>query len=175
MLARMGAALDLEPNAPISQMVETLKELVNARDALVKDRVTALNRKGVAVSDLIKRQLAQRLRQIDSQIDSHRKAPQNAAHNRRRGERALRHLDEHSKLRRGDRERARGRDARTRASRPPTSRKPGRPRSGRQRQRTDPGKTIDPRRARTSQESPSTWPPSTPSGSIPSLSPNTKP
>src|SRR6202453_4011056 len=53
MLARMGAALDLEPNAPISQTVETLKELVNARDALVKDRVAALNRKGVAVSDLI--------------------------------------------------------------------------------------------------------------------------
>jgi transposase len=70
MLARMGAALDLEPNAPISQTVETLKELVNARDALVKDRVAALNRKGVAVSDLIKRQLAQRLRQIDSQIEA---------------------------------------------------------------------------------------------------------
>jgi transposase len=46
MLARMGAALDLEPNAPISQTVETLKELVNARDALVKDRVAALNDSG---------------------------------------------------------------------------------------------------------------------------------
>jgi transposase len=47
-----------------------MKELVNARDALVKDRVAALNRQAIAVSPLIKRQLAQRLRQINGQIEA---------------------------------------------------------------------------------------------------------
>ena len=50
--------------------VEVMRELVNARDALIKDRVAALNRQAIAVSPLIKRQLAQRLRQIDSQIEA---------------------------------------------------------------------------------------------------------
>jgi transposase len=59
-LARMGAVLDLEPRAPASKTVEALKELVNARDALIKDRVAALNRQAIAVSPLIKRQLTQR-------------------------------------------------------------------------------------------------------------------
>src|ERR1700677_2879421 len=66
MLARMGAALELEPNLPVSPTVETMKEFVNARHALVKDRVAALNRQAIAVSTLIKRQLAQRLRQIEA-------------------------------------------------------------------------------------------------------------
>ena len=70
MLARMGTALDLAPGAPASKTVEAMKELVNARDALVKDRVAALNRQAIAVSPLIKRQLAQRLRQIDGQIEA---------------------------------------------------------------------------------------------------------
>src|ERR1700733_9026053 len=70
MLARMGAVLDLEPRAPASKTVEALRELVNARDALIKDRVAALNRQAIAVSPLIKRQLAQRLRQIDGQIEA---------------------------------------------------------------------------------------------------------
>jgi transposase len=70
MLARMGRALDLEPRAPASRTVEAMQELVNARDALVKDRVAALNRQAIAVSPLIKRQLARRLRQIDGQIEA---------------------------------------------------------------------------------------------------------
>ncbi len=72
MLARMGAALELEPNVPVSPTVETMKELVNARHALVKDRVAVLNRQAIALAPLIKRQLAQRLaaRQIDSQIEA---------------------------------------------------------------------------------------------------------
>jgi len=70
MLARMGAALDLEPHPCASKTVEAMKELVNARDALIKDRVAALNRQAIAVSLLIKRQLAQRLRQIDGQIEA---------------------------------------------------------------------------------------------------------
>ena len=63
MLARMGAALELEPCLPASKIAQSMKELVSARDALVKDRVAALNRKAVALDPLIKRQLAQRLRQ----------------------------------------------------------------------------------------------------------------
>jgi transposase len=74
-LARMGTALDLQPRAPVSKTVEALKELVNARDALIKDRVAALNRQAIAVSPLIKRQLAQRLRQIDGQIEAIDKRP----------------------------------------------------------------------------------------------------
>jgi transposase len=70
MLARMGAVLELEPNLPVSPTVETMTELVKARDALVKDRVAVLNRQAVAVATLIKRQLVQRLRQIDGQIEA---------------------------------------------------------------------------------------------------------
>jgi transposase len=58
-LARMGAVLDLETRAPASKTVEALRELVNARD-----------RQAIAVSPLIKRQLARRLRQIDDQIEA---------------------------------------------------------------------------------------------------------
>src|SRR5580698_6797922 len=63
MLARMGAVLELETRAPASKTVEALRELI-------KDRVAALNRQAIAVSPLIKRQLAQRLRQIDGQIEA---------------------------------------------------------------------------------------------------------
>ena len=55
---------------PRQQDGRGLEELVNARDALIKDRVAALNRQAIAVSPLIKRQLAQRLRQIDGQIEA---------------------------------------------------------------------------------------------------------
>ena len=65
MLARMGAVLDLEPRAHASKTVEALRELVNARDARRSPQAPA-----VAVSPLIKRQLAQRLRQIDGQIEA---------------------------------------------------------------------------------------------------------
>lgn len=54
MLARMGAVLDLEPRAHASKTVEALRELVNARDARRSPQAPA-----VAVSPLIKRQLAQ--------------------------------------------------------------------------------------------------------------------
>jgi transposase len=77
MLARMGAVLDLETRAPASKTVEVMRELVNARDALIKDRVAALNRQAIAVSPLIKRQLAQRLRQIEA-IDRRLKTLRNA-------------------------------------------------------------------------------------------------
>ena len=70
MLARMGLALALEPRPLVSQTVEELKELQSARDALIKDRVAALNRQQTVVAPLIKRQLAARLRQIEAQIEA---------------------------------------------------------------------------------------------------------
>ena len=69
MLARMGAALQLEPHCVVSDAVDALKELQIARDALVKDRVAALNRQKTARSKLIKTQLGERLQQIDAQIE----------------------------------------------------------------------------------------------------------
>jgi len=70
MLARMGLALALEPRPVVSQALEELRELLNARDALIKDRVAALNRQKNAFSPLLKRQLAARLRQIEAQIEA---------------------------------------------------------------------------------------------------------
>jgi hypothetical protein len=39
-----------EMRVPAGKTVEAMKELVNARDALAKDRVAALNRQAIAVS-----------------------------------------------------------------------------------------------------------------------------
>ena len=104
MLARMGAALELEPCLPASKIAQSMKELVSARDALVKDRVAALNRKAVALDPLIKRQLAQRLRQIDRQIQAiDQSAPQNPARLRPRPDAARRYPHQHSRLRRAHR------------------------------------------------------------------------
>jgi transposase len=70
MLARMGAALELEPRPVVSKTLDEMKELLNARDALIDDRVAALNRQKTALSPLIKLQIAARLRQIDKQIEA---------------------------------------------------------------------------------------------------------
>jgi transposase len=70
MLARMGSALELTARPIVSQAIDQMRELLNARDALIKDRVAALNRQKNVLSPLIKRQLADRLRQIDSQIQA---------------------------------------------------------------------------------------------------------
>jgi transposase len=70
LLARMGSALGLEPRPIVSQTIDEMRELLNARDALIKDRVAALNRQKIVLSPLLKRQLAHRLRQIDAQIEA---------------------------------------------------------------------------------------------------------
>jgi transposase len=70
MLARMGPALELEPRPVVSATLDEMKELLNARDALIADRVAALTRQKTALSALIKRQIAARLRQIDAQIEA---------------------------------------------------------------------------------------------------------
>lgn len=75
MLAQMGAALDLAPQAPMSETLRELKELQVARQALIRDQTRLLNRiktqklalvvkQGRARLVLIKRQL----RDIDAEI-----------------------------------------------------------------------------------------------------------
>jgi transposase len=68
MLARMGSACELEPRGIVSQILEEMKELQGARDALIKDRVAALNRQESAQSALVQGQLAERLAQIGAQV-----------------------------------------------------------------------------------------------------------
>lgn len=68
MLARMGALLEPEIHAPPSPALEQLKDLVLARRALIKDRTAAKNRSKHLALPLLRRQNAQRLRQIDAQL-----------------------------------------------------------------------------------------------------------
>jgi len=67
-LARMGAALDLEERPAITETLRDLREMGVARQALVKDRIAATNREQIAVNPMIRRQLRARLRQIDAQL-----------------------------------------------------------------------------------------------------------
>ena len=68
MLARFGALLEPAARPLVSPILDEMKELHGARQALVKDRTAALNRQKTARSALIKRHIAQRLRQIEAQI-----------------------------------------------------------------------------------------------------------
>lgn len=68
MLARMGIALALEARPICNQMLNELKELNLARQALIKDRTAAKNRGKILSVPLLKRQNAQRCKQIDAQI-----------------------------------------------------------------------------------------------------------
>lgn len=68
MLARMGQACELKPRPVVGQVLDEMKELLRERDALVKDRVAALNRQKTAWHPLVKRQLAKRLMQIDADL-----------------------------------------------------------------------------------------------------------
>lgn len=68
MLARLGAMLEPPVRAAVSKALDEMKELHIARLALVKDRVAAQNRAHLRRSALLKRQAAERLRQIERQI-----------------------------------------------------------------------------------------------------------
>jgi transposase len=68
MLARFGALLTPQTREPVSQTLDEMKELHNARGALVKDRTATLNRQKQMRSTILKRLAAQRLKQIDSQL-----------------------------------------------------------------------------------------------------------
>jgi transposase len=68
MLARMGMMLNLTSRPIVSQALDEMKELLVARDGLVKDRTANLIRAKEVRSPLLKRQIAQRIKQIEAQI-----------------------------------------------------------------------------------------------------------
>ena len=68
MLARYGALIEPPARPAVSQTLDEMKELHVARRALVRDRVAAQNRQHIRRSDLLKRQAAARLKQIEQQI-----------------------------------------------------------------------------------------------------------
>ena len=68
MLARMGAALEIPAQPPVSESMEELQELLRARRALSKDRTAAHNRAKVLTLPLLKRQNIQHLKQIDKHL-----------------------------------------------------------------------------------------------------------
>ena len=68
LLARMGLALDLEPQQPHSETVILLREVLMSRRGLMKERTATLNWQKVLTHPLLKRQCAARLRQIEGQV-----------------------------------------------------------------------------------------------------------
>jgi transposase len=68
MLARMGAVLGLEARPVRDAILNILKDLHLAREALVKDRTAARNRARMITLALLRTHNAARLRQIDQQL-----------------------------------------------------------------------------------------------------------
>jgi transposase len=68
MLARMGALLGLEPRPVRTAILNDLKDLHLAREALVKDRTAARNRAKSITLALIRRHNTARLKQIEEQL-----------------------------------------------------------------------------------------------------------
>jgi len=68
MLARMGARLALAPEPPISAALQELRDLQQARTALVRDRLRLPQRQQAARLPLLKRLFARSLREADRQI-----------------------------------------------------------------------------------------------------------
>ena len=70
MLTRMGAVLSLEARPVPSGIINDLRDLRTARNALIKDQVAALTRAKAITLPLLKRQNAARLKQIDAQREA---------------------------------------------------------------------------------------------------------
>ena len=68
-LARMGAAIDLEPDTPISKTTRVLKELQVARSSLVKERVRLKNQMQVQSNSVLKRLTKSRMVLLNKQIE----------------------------------------------------------------------------------------------------------
>jgi len=68
MLAKMGAVLELKADQAKSETLYDLKQLATARQALLKDRTAAKARLSAATHSLLKRQICQRLRQVERDI-----------------------------------------------------------------------------------------------------------
>lgn len=67
-LARMGAALALEPDEPVSEKLHDLRDLQVARTALIKERTRLRNRDQVQSAAILKRQTKARLALVERQI-----------------------------------------------------------------------------------------------------------
>ena len=70
MLTRMGALLSLEARPVPSGIINDLRDLRTARNALIKDQVAALTRAKAITLPLLKRQNAARLKQIEAQREA---------------------------------------------------------------------------------------------------------
>jgi transposase len=70
MLARFGALLEPAIRPVLSPTLDAMKELMVARQALIKDRTAARNRSKTVRSALLRRQLDQRLNQIAHQLEA---------------------------------------------------------------------------------------------------------
>ena len=68
LLARMGALLELEARPARSQILNDLKDLHIAREALVKNRTATKNRAKNLTLPILKRHNAEQLRQIERQV-----------------------------------------------------------------------------------------------------------
>ena len=68
MLARMGAALKLEPDAPVCRQLSVLKDLQTARAALVKERTRLRNRGHMQTTPIVRRQIKARLTLVERQL-----------------------------------------------------------------------------------------------------------
>ena len=67
-LARMGAALGLEPDEPVAENIRNLRDLQTARTALIKERGRLRNRRQILTSSLLKRQGKARLALVERQL-----------------------------------------------------------------------------------------------------------
>ena len=70
MLTRMGAVLSLEARLVPSGIINDLRDLRTARNALIKDQVAAQTRAKAITLPLLKRQNAARLKQIEAQREA---------------------------------------------------------------------------------------------------------
>ncbi len=68
-LARMGAVLQIEPQAPKAEYLNVLREMLTARRGLIKDRVTVKTRMQTTTQTLLKRQLKERLAQVVKHLE----------------------------------------------------------------------------------------------------------
>jgi len=68
MLARFGALVELPAQAVVSETLDSMKELLVARRALVKDRTASLSRDQTRRSSLLRRLADQRLLQVKRQV-----------------------------------------------------------------------------------------------------------
>lgn len=67
-LARMGIALELEPDTPVAKTTRILKDLQVARTALIKERTRLNNRAHMQTNTVLKRQTKARLALVEKQL-----------------------------------------------------------------------------------------------------------